>query len=56
MLCKLATYIPVYKVKASYKTPFTTFDEKIIPATSLNIFLWSGFQRTNEAKEMDTVV
>ena len=50
------TYIPVYKVKASYKTPFTTYDEKIIPATSLNIPLWSGFQCTNEAREIDSVV
>lgn len=50
------TYIPVYKVKASYKTPFTTYDEKISLATSLNIPLWSGFQGANKAKETDSVV
>ena len=47
---------PSPTAKASYKTPFTTYNEKISLATSLNIPLWSGFQGTNEAKETDSVV
>lgn len=47
---------PVGKVKAPYKTSLASFNEKIIPAASLNIPVWSGLQCPNEAEERDPVI